>query len=98
VARARPADAVRQYRSIHAWGDEGSAKLPLACKASEVEAWVAREAGQRHSADVSPMLEQSLTGRTYTRDAYAPVRRDARAEVEKINGWLHTSAFPFQQS
>ena len=32
------------------------------------------------------MLEQSLAGRTYTRDAYAPVRRDAHAEVEKING------------
>jgi hypothetical protein len=23
---------------------------------------------------------------------YAPVRRDAHAEVEKINGWLHTRA------
>ena len=30
------------------------------------------------------MLEQSSTGRTYTRDAYAPVRRDAHAEVEKL--------------
>ena len=30
------------------------------------------------------MLEQSLTGRTYTRDAYAPVRRDAHAKAEKI--------------
>jgi hypothetical protein len=40
------------------------------------------------------MLERSSTGRTYTRDAYAPERRDAHAEVEKINGWLHTSAFP----
>jgi hypothetical protein len=33
------------------------------------------------------MLEQSLTDRTYTRDAYAPVRRDPHAKVEKINGW-----------
>jgi hypothetical protein len=41
------------------------------------------------------MLGQSSTGRTYTRDAYVPVRRDAHAEVEKINGWLHISAFPF---
>jgi hypothetical protein len=57
----------------------------LACKASEVEALLAR-AGQLHSADVPPMLEQSSTSRTYTRDAYAPVRRDAHAEVEKING------------
>jgi hypothetical protein len=32
------------------------------------------------------MLAQSSTGRIYTRDAYAPVRRDAHAEVEKING------------
>jgi hypothetical protein len=40
------------------------------------------------------MLDQSSTGRTYTRNAYAPVRRDAHAEVEKINGRLHTSAFP----
>jgi hypothetical protein len=31
--------------------------------------------------------------RTYTRDAHAPVRRDAHAEVVKLNGWLHTSAF-----
>jgi hypothetical protein len=23
------------------------------------------------------------------------MRRDARAEVEKINGWLHATAFPF---
>jgi hypothetical protein len=30
------------------------------------------------------MLEQSPTGRTYTRDAYAPVRRDAHAKVEKV--------------
>jgi hypothetical protein len=29
------------------------------------------------------MLEQSLTGRTYTRDVYA-LRRDAHAEVEKL--------------
>jgi hypothetical protein len=34
-----------------------------------------------------PMLEQSLTGRTYTREP-SPVRRDTHAEVEKINGWL----------
>jgi len=27
------------------------------------------------------MLEQSSTARTYTRDAYAPVRRDAHAEL-----------------
>jgi hypothetical protein len=32
------------------------------------------------------MLEQSSTGRTYTQDAYAPLRRGARAEVEKISG------------
>jgi hypothetical protein len=38
------------------------------------------------------MLDQSSIGRTYTRDAYAPLRRDAHAEVEKINGWLHTCA------
>jgi len=31
------------------------------------------------------MLEQNSTGRTYTRDAYATIRRDAHAEVEKIN-------------
>jgi len=30
------------------------------------------------------MLEQSWTGRTYTRDAYAPLRRDAHAGVEKL--------------
>jgi hypothetical protein len=30
------------------------------------------------------MLEQSSTGRTYTRDAYAPLRRDAHAEVVKL--------------
>ena len=30
------------------------------------------------------MLEQSLTGRTYTRDAYAPVHQDAHAKVEKL--------------
>jgi hypothetical protein len=41
------------------------------------------------------MLEQSLTGRTYTRDAHASVRRDAHPEMEKINVWLHTSAFSF---
>ena len=35
------------------------------------------------------MLEQSSTRRTYTRDAYAPVRRDAHAKAEKINGCLH---------
>ena len=37
-----------------------------------------------HSTDVPPMLEQSSTGRTYTRDAYAPVRRDAPPELEKL--------------
>jgi len=40
------------------------------------------------------MLEQSSTGRTYTRDAYAPVRRDAHAEVVK---YPHANAFPFFQ-
>ena len=34
------------------------------------------------------MLEQSPTGRTYTRDAYASMSRDAHAEVEKVEGWL----------
>jgi len=43
VACARPADAAAQYRrSIRAWVDEGSAKVPLACKPSELEAWLAR--------------------------------------------------------
>ena len=42
----------------------------------------------------SARLEQSSAVRTYTRDAYA-VRRDAHAEAEKINGWLHSSVFPF---
>jgi hypothetical protein len=32
------------------------------------------------------MLEQSSTARTYTRDAYATIRRDAHAEVEKLTG------------
>ena len=32
------------------------------------------------------MLEQSSTGRTYTRDAYAPVRPDADAQVEELTG------------
>jgi hypothetical protein len=40
------------------------------------------------------MFEQSSTVRTYARDAYAPGRRDAHAGMEKISGWLHTSAFP----
>jgi hypothetical protein len=30
------------------------------------------------------MLEQSSAGRTYTRDAYAPERRDAHAKAEKL--------------
>jgi len=48
----------------------------------ELETWLAeREKSRLHSADVPPMLEQSSTGRTYTRDAYAPLRRDAHAEV-----------------
>jgi len=38
VAFACPAGAATQYRSIRAWVDEGSAKVPLACKPSEVEA------------------------------------------------------------
>jgi hypothetical protein len=56
---------------------------------------VSGEGDKLHCADEPAMVEQSSTGRTYTRDAYAPVRRDARAEVKKINGGLHTSAFPF---
>ena len=39
------------------------------------------------------MLEQSSTGRTYTRDANAPVRRNVHAEVVKLTGG--SSAFPF---
>src|ERR1700757_3907507 len=35
VGSARRVDAATQYRSIRAWGDEGSGKLPLACKPSE---------------------------------------------------------------
>jgi hypothetical protein len=77
------------YRSIRAWVDEGSAKVPLACKHSELEAWLARAGTMTNSN--APLLEQSSTVRTYTRDAYSPVRRDAHSEVEKINGW-HTSA------
>jgi hypothetical protein len=47
--------------------DEALAKSGLARKASEVEALLAR-AGQLHSTDVPPMLQQSSTGRAYTRD------------------------------
>ena len=58
----------------------------LARKPSELEARRGQlEQEGRHfiPADVLPMHEQSSTGRTYTRDAYAPARRDAHAEVEK---------------
>jgi len=41
------------------------------------------------------MLEQSSTGRTYTRDAYAPVRRDAQAEVEKLTAGSIPARFHF---
>ena len=47
----------------------------LACKPSELEARRGQlEQEGRHfiPADVLPMHEQSSTGRTYTRDAYAP--------------------------
>ena len=68
----------------------------LACKSSEVESWLARTGrGQLDSADVPPMLEQSSTGRTYTRDAYAPVRRDAHAEVEEITAGSIPAPFHF---
>jgi hypothetical protein len=33
-----------------------------------------------------------FTVRTFAPD---PARRDAHAEVKQVNGWLHTSAFPF---
>ena len=59
----------------------------LACKPSELEARRGQlEQEGRHfiPADVLSMHEQSSTGRTYTRDAYAPVCRDAHAEVEKL--------------
>ena len=41
------------------------------------------------------MLEQSSTGRTYTRDAYAPVRRDAHAEAEKLTAGSIPARFHF---
>jgi len=41
------------------------------------------------------MLEQSSTGRTYTRDAYAPVCRDAHAEVEKLTTGFILAHFHF---
>jgi len=41
------------------------------------------------------MLEQSSTGRTYTRDAYAPVRRDAHAQVEELTGVSLPAPFHF---
>jgi len=41
------------------------------------------------------MLEQSSTVRTYTRDAYAPVRRDAHAEVEKLTAGSIRAPFHF---
>ena len=47
------------------------------------------------SADEPPKLEQSSTGRTYTRDAYAPVRRDAHAEVAKISAGSIPASFHF---
>jgi len=47
---------------------------------------------------IPPMLEQSSNwsnlhaGPDFVEaGAYAPVRRDAHAEVERINDWLHTS-------
>jgi len=82
VACACPADAATQYRNIRAWVDEGSAKVPLACKPSELEAWLAR-AG-REPTSFRRCSRGSSTGRTYTRDAYAPARRDAHAEVVKL--------------
>ena len=42
------------------------------------------------------MLEQSSTARTYTRDAYAPVRRDAQAEVKKLTAGSIPAPFHFQ--
>jgi len=41
------------------------------------------------------MLEQSSTGRTYTRDAYAPVPRDAHAELEKLTAGSILARFHF---
>ena len=41
------------------------------------------------------MLEQSSTARTYTRDAYAPVRRDAYAQVEELTGASLPAPFQF---
>ena len=65
-----------------------------------------REASQLHSVDEPPMLEQSsnwsnlLAGGNFAEPSspktrMLPLRRNAYAEVEKINGWRHTSAFPF---
>jgi len=44
------------------------------------------------------MLDQSSTGQTYTRDAYAPVRRDAHAEVEKLTAGSIPTPFHFSSS
>jgi len=41
------------------------------------------------------MLEQSSTARTYTRDAYAPVRRNVHAEVEKLRADSMPAPFHF---
>jgi len=41
------------------------------------------------------MLEQSSTGRTYTRDAYAPVRRDAHAAVVELAAGSLPAPFHF---
>ena len=41
------------------------------------------------------MLEQSSTARTYMRDAYAPVRREAHAEVEKLTAGSIPASFHF---
>jgi len=41
------------------------------------------------------MFEQSSTGRTYTRDAYAPVRPDAHAQVEELTGASLPAPFHF---
>jgi hypothetical protein len=65
----------------------------LACIPSDVEAWLARTG--RKPTSFPPMFELSSTGRTYTRDAYAPVRRDAYAEVEKLTGGSIPTPFHF---
>ena len=67
----------------------------LACKPSELEARRGQlEQEGRHfiPADVLPM-HQSSTGRTYTGDAYAPVCRDAHAEVQKLTACSIPGAF-----